>query len=371
MCMDKFIVFKKSTDPEYIGNQTVFDTIKKIVNSNDTVCLYGDSGVGKTFLVRDIMKGRNWVDFTHDTTRTLDRLQESDCHIVIDDLESDTHLVKDIFEQVKSGKRLSKGSLIFIARTPNKIDFCNSVHFEKMDEPTMVYIGRLEYPKEPVKRLESLARESRGNIRNFLFSITFTCHRDIFKTPKDFITDLLCDHSSEDPRKYFGDGISEHGYIWDIVHENYVDSKNVKIEEISELMSLSDILDTKIYNGNWELIPLFSTLSTVAPAIAIDHSLKKSSMRSGSAWTKYGNYKMRIIKYKSIINRTNKHVDVDSLMVIRDLWQTDKERGLEVMREYGIRGPDIDVINHLAIVKKLKAKEIQTIKKSLAAPASV
>ena len=369
MCMDKFVVFKRKgePEPEYIGNQSVFETIKKIVDSNDTVCLYGESGVGKTHLVRDIMRGRNWVDFTYETVKTLDRLQESDCHIVIDDLVDS---IKDILEQVKSGKRLSRGSLIFIARTPNKIDFCNSVHFEKMDEPTMVYIGRTEYPTEPVKRLESLAKESRGNIRNFLFSITFTCHRDIFKTPKDFITDLLCDHSTEDPRKYLGDGISEHGYIWDIVHENYVDSTKVKLEEIAELMSLSDILDTKIYNGNWELIPLFSTLSTVAPAIAIDHSLKKSSMRSGSAWTKYGNYKMRILKYKSIINRTHKHVDIDSLMVMRDLWQADKQRGLEVMREYGIRGPDIDVINHLAVVKKLKAKEIQTIKKSLAAPVS-
>ena len=93
-------------------------------------------------------------------------------------------------------------------------------------------------------------------------------------------------------------------------------------------------------------------------------------MRSGSAWTKYGNYKMRILKYKSIINRTTKHVDVDSLMVLRDLWQSDKDRGLEAMRSYGIRGPDIDVINHLALLKKLKAKEIQTIKKSLAVPAA-
>ena len=364
--MDKFVVFKRNDRPEYVGNQSVFDTIKKIVDTNDIVCLYGESGVGKSHLVRDIMNGLNWVDFTHETVRTLDRLKESDCHVVIDDLESDTHLVKDIFEQVKSGNRISRGSLIFIARTPNKIDFCNSVQFEKMDEPTMVYIGRLQYPKEPVKRLESLARESRGNIRNFLFSITFTCHRDIFKTPRDFISDLLCDHTDEDPRKHLGVCISEHGYIWDIVHENYVDSKNVKIEEISEYMSLSDVIDTKIYNGNWELIPLFSTLSTVAPALAIDHTLKKSSLRSGSAWTKYGNYKMRLIKYKSIINRTNKHVDIESLMVMRDLWQADPVKGLEVMRSYGLRGSDIDVINHLALIKKLKAKEIQAIKKSLA-----
>jgi hypothetical protein len=64
-------------------------------------------------------------------------------------------------------------------------------------------------------------------------------------------------------------------------------------------------------------------------------------------------------------NRTEYKMDVDSLMVLKLYCQTDKEKALEICKEYKLVSSDIDVINHLAIVNKMKTKELQSIKKSL------
>ena len=367
--MEQFITNKATKENgEFLGNQVIHDIVENIVNTNETICLYGDSGIGKTYLVHHVMMSRNFVELTYELVKShefMDRLRNSMCHVIMDDMESDAHLVKDIFETIRVGGRLSQGSLIIIARNIGKIDFCNCVYFDPVDIPTMVTIGRRNYPKEPLRKLEQLAKKSNGNVRNFLYSIHFLDTRDIFRSPKDFICDLLCSDSTMDPLDYFGKTINEHGYTWDIVHENYPDSPNVDMIIISECMSQSDVLDNEIYKGNWSLIPLFSTVSAIIPAVQINHALERSTVRSGSAWTKFGNFKMRNMKYRSMSNRTEYKMDVDSLMVLKLYCQTDKEKALEICKEYKLVSSDIDVINHLAIVNKMKTKELQSIKKSL------
>jgi len=366
--MDKYVINKATKENKtFIGNQVIFDILVKIVDTCDTVCLYGDSGVGKTFTVHQVMNGRQWVDLTHEHIRNaefMERLKDSVCHVVIDDLESDTHLVKGIFETVKSGSRVSRGSLIFISRTVTKIDFCNGIRFDHIDSPTMVTIGKRANPETTISQLEHISSTSKGNVRNFLYSIQFSEKRDIFKTPKDFIYDMLCP-SDVDPLEYFGRAIPEHGYIWDIVHENYVDSVNADLEFIPECMSLADIIDTEIYKGNWCMIPFFSTVSTVMPAHVINHTLDRFKMRSGSAWTKFGNFKMRDMKFREMSKRTPHKLDVDSLMVIKSYCQKDPTKALELCKTYKLVSADIDIINHLAITHKMKTKEMQTIKKAL------
>ena len=365
--MDRFIIKSTKENGAFLGNQAVHDVIENIVNTNDIVCLYGESGVGKTHLIEFVMKGRNWVDLNHELIKTpdfMERLKNSDCHVVLDDLESDVHLVKDLFETIRSGRKLSKGATIVVVRNLSKVDFCNGVYFDPLDNPTMVTIGRKKFPKEPLKRLEQLARESNGNVRTFLYSIAYSGKRDLFRTPRDFVCDLLCE-SNVNPRDYIGKPIQEHGYTWDIVHENYPDAPGVDLTYVSECMSQADILDTEIYKGNWNLVPLFSTVSTVIPALHINHSLNRESIRSGSAWTKYGNFKMRDMKYRSMSHRCAHKVDVDSLMLVKTYCQTDQAKALDVCREYRLGSADMDVINHLALVNKMKSKELQMIKKLL------
>jgi len=360
--MDRFIKIHTTKEkPKFIGNAELVNAVRNIVVSNEIVCIYGDSGVGKTHLVDHVLHGLKRVDYSQKDEELLDRLRISDAHVVIDD----TELEKTLIEYIKSGGRLSKGSLIIIQRSVSKVDFCNCIHFEHPSIDVMVQIGKDQCPLCPVEKLESLAKLSNGNIRNFLYSIDFSDFKDIFKTPRDFIYDLICEDGSETPSDYIGDPINEHGYIWDIVHENYLDVSSKNFVTISDMMSQSDILDTTIYNGAWELIPLFSLVSTVVPAIDIDHRLKRATMRPGSAWTKFGNYRMRSIKYRNISNRTHNVVDHDSLGLIRLLAQKNLSRAVEVMKSYSFEPQDIDIMNHLTFAPKMKAREIQNLKKKL------
>jgi len=360
--MDRYIkIHTIKENPIFIGNQELIHSVKNIVDSNEIVCIYGDSGVGKTFLVDHVLHGLKRVDYNHKDEELLERLKLSDAHVVIDDIELD----KNFIEYIKNGGKISQGSLIFIQRSVSKIDFCNCIHFEHPSIENLVQIAREKFPNVPYKSLLSLAELSNGNVRNYLYSVDFPDVHDIFKTPKEFIYDLVCVNGSEDSEDYIGEAINEHGYVWDIIHENYIDIDDIDYSQVSDLMSQSDILDTKIYDGNWDLIPLFSLISTVIPSIKINHKLKRDKMRPGSAWTKFGNFRMRIIKYRNLINRTTNTINHDYLCLIRTLIQKNSERALEVMKSYCFEPQDLDIMNHLTFGPKMKAREIQNLKKKL------
>ena len=56
---------------------------------------------------------------------------------------------------------------------------------------------------------------------------------DNFKTPKEFIIDVLSDPTPVGiPRS-----IHEHGHVWDIFQENYIDSKGVNLLRATESFS--------------------------------------------------------------------------------------------------------------------------------------
>jgi hypothetical protein len=103
----------------------------------------------------------------------------------------------------------------------------------------------------------------------------------------------------------------------------------------------------------------------VMPAFVINHTLDRFKMRSGSAWTKFGNFKMRDMKYREMSRRTTHKIDVDSLMVIKSYCQKDPAKALELCKTYKLVSADIDIINHLALIHKMKTKEMQAIKKAL------
>ena len=55
---------------------------------------------------------------------------------------------------------------------------------------------------------------------------------DVFKTPKEFIADVLCDPGPIE----ISDSIAEHGHMWDIFQENYIDSKGVDVLQLYEFI---------------------------------------------------------------------------------------------------------------------------------------
>jgi len=360
--MDRFItITRPKVSEQFLCNQSILETVKQIVVTNGTACLYGDSGVGKTWLINYILMGLSRFDLTTENIKDLDRVENSVAHVVIDDFELD----KDLIEKIKSGHRFSKGSLLIVARGTTKLEFCNCVHFRHPDVSLMVKIGLKQRPKEPVPRLTALALAARGNIRTFLYSIDFKESHDLFRTPKDFVSDLVC-AGGANPIKYLGTAVSEHGYVWGVIHDNYIDVPNINFVKVAECMSQAELLDNHIYNGNWDLLPHFCTVSTIEPALEIGHQLKRDKLRPGSAWTKFGNHKMRHNKLIDIRNRTSHCADAERLQLIMLHCKKTPDRAIELFKSYGLRPPDVDFINHIALTDKLSASQTQAMKKRVA-----
>jgi len=354
--MDRFVtVHTKKTD-HILCNPGLFETLRGILATGDTVCLYGDSGVGKSHMVNVLLEGHSRFDLIDETVRDLERLENSTAHVVCEDLDL---LDRD---RIKAGRKYSKGALIIITRSIAKVDFCNCLHLGHPDIGLMVKIGLRNRPKESIARLTTLAREAGGNIRTFLYSIDFSDSRDMFRTPKDFVGDLLCP-SKEDPRTHLGHIISEHGYVWGVVHDNYVDAPGVDTVRVSECMSLADLIDLHIYNGNWDALPFFCTVSTVVPALEINHGLVRSKLRPGSAWTKFGNLKMRANKLANIRGRTVHSLDLEGIRLVIQLARKEPQRARALFQSYGLVASDVDFMNHLALGAKLALKETHALKK--------
>jgi hypothetical protein len=126
---------------------------------------------------------------------------------------------------------------------------------------------------------------------------------------------------------------------------------------------MADVIETRVYAGDWELLSYFNLWGCVLPATEIGHTLSPK-LRPGSTWTKYQNMCMRHKKIQSISNKIpHKNLDLDALMLIR--FQI--ERGdFEIFLDYDLEPSDIDILNHLSPVTKLKAKTVSTLKKQCA-----
>jgi hypothetical protein len=203
------------------------------------------------------------------------------------------------------------------------------------------------------------AVRSLGNIRNFLSYIDGYDEIDDFQTPKEFIADVLSDPNPIKIR----DSIAEHGHIWDIFQENYIDSKGVDIIRCSDAFSMADVIDNLIYqSGNWTLMPYFVLYALTIPKTSLGQPLEKNKIRPGSCWTKLGNYKMRKQKFSEIRRKSRMGLGVEELCLLKKY----AEKGdLEPLLHYKITPQDFDVINHLAVGNGLKSKDVTRVKKAL------
>ena len=379
--MDKFIITtlpKKNNLAQFYGKHETVEKIQNVISNNGTVCLYGDSGTGKTFLVTNILlknhnvfeiNGENIKSKAH-TIELLDRLKFSSAHVVIDDVEQDTYGFREISDRLNNNKKLSRGALIILSRVPIDISNCDNVELQSLSINDMVAFGKNRYPHMQLMELVNLAKKARGNIRNFITSTVFLHEKkDIFKSPKNMVYDMTCKNSkyTENPSAYIGRSFDEHGYSWGIIHENYTDADIGNIyADIADCMSLADVIDTVMYDGNWDFTWFFSLYGIVIPAIGVAHSLERESMRPGSAWTKYSNFKMRNSKYRTIYDRNASFkLDVDSLKLIHQYCIIDEMGATDRLIHYNLTSADIDTINHLSLINKLKPKVLGIIKKKL------
>jgi hypothetical protein len=278
-------------------------------------------------------------------------IKPSTKHVFIEDYDP---IFKPIIEQVSDGNKISRGSLLVTT-----INMCMYPNFETVFIPKHKPEVIMTLTDKNGPSVYEAAVKCQGNIRNFFSYMDGYDVMDEFKTPKEFIADILSDPN---PIKIH-DSIYEHGHVWDIFQENYLNSKGVDIIRASSAFSDADMYDNHIYmSGNWNLMPYFVLHALTIPKHGLGEPLDRDTIRPGSCWTKHGNYKMRKQKFDDIRKKSRMGLGVEEMCLLKNY----AEKGdLSPLLYYGITSQDFDVINHLAVGNSLKSRDVTRVKKFL------
>ena len=355
--MDSFIkiVEQKKEEPVATLHTKQIDLLKKYISQRKNVFICGSSGVGKTFVLKSVLDERNSVEIEKDHLKSkshfLTFIKTAPKHAYIEDYDSD---YKSLVERVSDGDRVSRGSLVVTST-----NMCMFPNFETIFIPKHKPEKLLTLTDDRSPLVENAAFRCNGNIRDFFSYMEGFDEKDVFKTPKDYIKDILSDPNPIG----IPDSIHEHGHVWDIFQENYLDSGGVDVTSTAFSFSDADIYDTKMYTtGDWNLMPYFVLHALVIPKSKQGRVLDRDEIRPGSCWTKYGNFKMRNQKYKEIQKRHGHDLHIEDLCLIKKY----AENGdLQPMIDYGLTPQDFDVMNHLAVGSKLKQRDVTRVKKAL------
>ena len=355
--MDSFIkiIEQKKEEPVDTLHTKQIDLLKKFIRERKNVFICGASGVGKSYVLNAVLNESNSLEIQKEHLKSkslfLTFIKNAAKHTFIEDYDSD---FKSVVERVSDGERLTRGSLVVTS-----INMCFFPNFETVFIPKHKPEKLLTLTEDRTRGAEEAAIRCNGNIRDFFVYLDGSDEKDTFKTPKEYIYDVLSDPSPIG----IPNSIHEHGHIWDIFQENYLDSKDVDIVKAADSFSVADIYDCEMYStGEWHLMPYFILNAIVIPKSVLGKPLVKDKIRPGSCWTKYGNYKMRSQKYREIQKRSTYNLSIEDLCVLKKY----AENGdIKPMMEYGLTAQDFDVMNHLAVGNKLKQRDVTRVKKAL------
>ena len=361
--MDCFIKItpQKNQENKTTIHKKEFKIFQEHLKSNTNVIICGNVGSGKTHFLNCILDEQNSIEITHENISNkstfLDCVRGSSKHLFIDDYDPTYYPYKNIFQSICDGERYTNGSHII---STNQF-YLGVPNFEVIYLPVPTINKLLSIKSGPGGK--KAAEKSKGNIRNFLSYINEESdEKDEFKTPKEYIHDILCEKTHE---TILDSKLTEHGHVADIFQENYIDSKNVNYSRASMSFSDADIYDASIYEGKWELMPYYALSSVSIPKSCMTKPLKRENIRPGSSWTKFGNMKMRYQKVKAINFRTKSigsSVGVEELCLLK---KHAEQGNIDILMKYNLLPADFDVMNHLAISSKLKQKQVTHIKKSM------
>ena len=208
---------------------------------------------------------------------------------------------------------------------------------------------------------QSIIESCMGDLRVVSQSLEFDSDlRDDFKGPRDFLNSLVSKTTNIRPAQFIGSPIQEPGNIASILHENYPDSTGDH-SVIIDYLSCADLIETRVYAGEWDLLQYFNFWGCILPSIEIGHSL--GTLRPGSTWTKYQNTCMRTKRIDALSRRLpGKRLCHDELVILRDFAEQEMT---DILRAYNFEPQDIDVLNHLSPMRKIKSKTVSLLKKSL------
>jgi len=322
------------------------------------VCVLGKTGIGKTWTVHNVLDPcieltAEILSSKRSTLAFLERIQGTNLPVVLDEYES----VQDLVGLRELTGPPTNGLFVVVSQIPVKFDFeIHTYHFPVPSE-------------EDIRRIvpgvsDEVLKKCRGDIRYAIQSLTFQSdEKDEFQGARDFIESLVLKTSNVNPVDYIGHSVHEPGNITAILHENYPDSRMCKPAEIMESLSEAMIFESEIYKGSWDLYPYYNFLGCVQPAIQIGHALRPP-LRPGSVWTKHQSACARAKRLEALAQRVpGKRLSMDEILLLHAYAQ---KGDVAVLKEHGLTTQDLDVLNHLSLNNKIKAKDLAALKKSLA-----
>ena len=347
--MERFIKIVEQKKDEKVGTVHVeaFNKLKTYVDERKNVIVCGPSGVGKSHMITQLVENPIYIE----KKTPLEYIEEICGVVVIEDYDAEPLTYKNIIDHVAEHGSPSGHSIIMTSTSVYLLPNFETIILKPLTIEQLLSIDDREGSLVA-------AEKSGGSIRSYMHHLENYDSMDTFMTSKDYITSVLCDTK---PFKWHGT-VGEHGHIWDAIHENYIDSKGVDFVRAIDAISTADVFDGVIYDGHWELLPYFIHLGIQAPKAALGKQLKPDKIRSGSAWTKFGNYKMRLKKYNDIRTKSYGKLNIEELCLLKkyaELGRYDK------LLEYDLTPQDFDVMNHLAIATKLKQRDVTNIKRGL------
>jgi hypothetical protein len=338
--MQRFLKYRKDNRSSgFVGDLDALNTLVTTIEDRGIICLHGPVGVGKSHLVRVALKNHYCVEISR-MNDIGEQMHESYAHIMVDSYVVD----KSILDY---GKKLSRGATILITNHPEKVNFCPILEVKPLTHAQMVHVGLKEC--KDASHLQALALDARGDMRAFLTTIQFPGTRDLFQSSRDWLNSMMCQGGTRDPMSEFGVQHPDHGFVADIVFSNiHMAVRDIK-PEIYDLMSEGDVYDS---DNTWELINYYWISSVYNPLKLADRRIPECAMKSGTAWTKFSNQKMREKKLKGLPERA-------TLMLLHQM--NDPKR----FQTYGISVQQYDTINNIALVKNTKSKKTREALKAL------
>jgi hypothetical protein len=335
--------------------------INRFTDIGRCVCVLGKTGIGKSWAVREAFGG-NFIELTADILRGkqstidfLERLESTDTPVVLDEFETMCDLVG--IREITGAP--SKGQFIVVSQIPVNSKFEFEIVTYDFPVPTFEQLKKIA-----PDATDEVIHKSKGDIRQVLKSLRMKSDdQDAFMTTREFVTSLVAKGSTKRPFDYLSHHVQEPGNMVSILQENYLDARGADLARIAHFMSTAEIFETKLYEGDWQLLPYYTMYGCILPAVEIGHRLNPAKMRPGSSWTKHQNMCMREKRIKSITDRVPfYHLDTDTLILLRDMAEAGQ---YDILREYKLEPKDIDVLNHLSPLRKLKPKTVQALKKAL------
>lgn len=352
--MDAFVTIHKQ---KKVGTISLHDReikeITSLLENGNNVFLCGAAGVGKTYILNKILDESNSIELYDEVLQKKDlflsTIKNSNMYAYIDDYESDT-AYKSIVETVCNGGHITKKPLLVTSKNVHMLPNFKLVFVPKRKPETIQWLNK-NHPRSKIA-----SEQCKGNIGNYFSYLEFSDDKDIFKSPKEIIEDLLCVPGTID----INETIHEHGHVWGSVHENYLGTDTDHYDKIMDSLVHADLYDTELYKGEWDFMPYFVLNAIKIPKIYMKNLLEKDAIRPGSAWTKYGNQKMREQKIRSIQVRSHTNMKHHEFMLLREYAQ---KGDVSMFSEYNLTPQDFDVMNHLGLHNKLKQREVTKIKK--------